>query len=128
VNGFLARALTFVGKPSEAIAVLERADVRDIGRLRGFGRRQPSMALPYVLTGNRVEAEALAVMHQDSPASLAIVCAALGDQDGALAALERVAVVQPHHVAPMLIDPEFAALRGDPRFIALRERFGLPSE
>jgi tetratricopeptide (TPR) repeat protein len=125
---YYGRALTYAGRPYEALAVLERIDGRHLGRLQGLAQRPQWLAQAYVLTGNRPNAEALIAQNQDSPSNLAIVYAALGDKDHAFAALERVAVAQPHHIPLMLVNPEFAVLRGDHRFSALRERFGLPPE
>ena len=79
------------------------------------------------MTGRRAEAATLAAEHADSPSNLATIYASLGDKDRAFEALERVAVVQPHHVGKILINPEMTVLRGDPRLTALRERFGLPA-
>ena len=56
-----------------------------------------------------------------------LIYAALGDKDRAFEALERMAVVEPQRVPTMLVYPEMAVLRGDPRLTALRERFGLPA-
>ncbi len=50
-------------------------------------------AVPRVLvcrTGRRADAEALAVAHKDSPSSLAVIYAALGDKDRTFEALEEV--------------------------------------
>ena len=79
------------------------------------------------MTGRRAEAETLAAEHEDSPSNLATIYASLGDKDRTFEALERVAVVQPHHLGRLLINPEMAVLRGEPRLAALRERFGLPA-
>jgi hypothetical protein len=42
-------------------------------------------------------------------------------------ALERMEVVEPHHVGRILLQPEIAANHGDPRFEALRTRLNLPA-
>ena len=57
---------------------------------------------------------------------LAVIYAALGDTDRAFEALDRAAVTVPHRVGNLLRDPEMAALRGDPRFDAVRKKLGLP--
>jgi hypothetical protein len=79
------------------------------------------------MTGRRAEAVTLAVEHNESPSNVATIYASLGDKDRTFEALERVAVVQPHHLGRILINPEMALLRGDPRLTALRARFGLPA-
>lgn len=87
------------------------------------------MVLAYVGLGMRAEAEALAAEHMDAaPSTLAWMYAALGDKDRAFAALERTAFVEPQRLPLLLVYPEMAFLRGDPRFASLRQRFRLPSQ
>jgi hypothetical protein len=106
---------------------MEKTDGRHLGRFRpGQSRRPPHLAYLFVATGRPGDAEALAVDHQGSPSSLAIIYAALGDKDRTFEALEQVAAVRPHHVGPLLKNPEMALLRGDPRLTALCARVGLP--
>ncbi len=127
VESWLGRALTFARKLAEAVVMLEKLDGHNLGRFKApRARRAPWLAQAYVMTGRRAEAEALAAEHEDSPSGLAIIYAALGDKDRTFEALEQMAVVQPHHVGRMLINPEMAVLRGDPRLAALRKKFGLP--
>jgi tetratricopeptide (TPR) repeat protein len=83
------------------------------------------MAHAYCLAGRRAEVERLAAAHDD-PFRLAVIYAALGDTARAFAALDRAAVTVPHRVGLLLKDPEMAALRGDPRFDAVRAKLGLP--
>ena len=45
--------------------------------------------------------------HRDSPVALAIIHAALGNNDGAFMALEQVAARQPHLIARLLIIPKW---------------------
>ena len=113
----LARALTFAGRPLEALRVLETR--------RAEPGVQHWMAHAYVLAGRRAEVERLAAAH-DHPFRLAVIYAALGDNDRAFEALDRAAVTVPHRVGLLLRDPEMAALRGDPRFDAVRKKLGLP--
>jgi predicted Zn-dependent protease len=129
VKVYLGRALTFAGRPAEALLVLENPDRRNLGRFKAQQTRGgPWLAKAYVMTGRRAETEALASEHKDFPSDLAIVHAALGNKDRTFEALARMAAVQPHHVGRMLINPEMAVLRGDPRLMALRKRFGLPTD
>jgi eukaryotic-like serine/threonine-protein kinase len=113
----LARALTFAGRPLEALRALETR--------RAEPGVQHWMAHAYVLAGRPAEVKKLAAAH-DQPFRLAVIYAALGETDRAFGALERAAVTVPHRVANLLRDPEMASLRGDPRFDAIRKTLGLP--
>jgi TolB-like protein/Tfp pilus assembly protein PilF len=127
VESWLGRALTFAGRPAEALPILEKLDGHNLGRFKApQARRAPWLAQAYVMTGRRAEAEALGAEHDDSPADRATIYAVLGDKDRAFEVLERLAVVQPHHIGSILRNPEMAVLRGDPRLTALRARFDLP--
>jgi tetratricopeptide (TPR) repeat protein len=127
VDSHLARALMFAGRPAEAIVLLEKLDGRHLGLAGKEKLPTPArLAQAYVMTGRRAEAEKLAVEYEDSPNNLAIVYAALGDKDRTFEALERMAVVQPHRVGLLLMYPEMALLRGDPRLAPFRKRLGLP--
>jgi TolB-like protein/predicted Zn-dependent protease len=117
VDIFLTRALALAGRPAEALRVLEPQK-----HLPGANYW---MAHAYVLDGRRAEAERLAAVH-DHPYRLAFIYAALGDKDRALEALDRAADVVPHRVSLLLLYPELAPLRGDPRFAAIRRKLGLP--
>ena len=125
---YLGRALTFAGRPTEALEPLERIDGRDLGRFKApRTRRSVWLAQPYVMVGRRAEAEALVMDHEDSDSSLAVIHAALGNTDHMFDALERMAVAEPHHVGRILLQPEIAARRTDPRLTAFRTRFNLPA-
>lgn len=124
----LGRALTFAGRPAEALALLENPDGRNLGRYRPSSAGRGWLAQPYVRMGRRAEAEALLAAPDDAPYRLAVIYAALGDKVRAFEMLERLAVVQQHQVGKILSSPEMTALRGDPRLTALRKRFGLPPE
>ena len=117
VDRSLARALTFAGRPLEALRVLETK--------RAEPGMQHWMARAYVMAGRRAEVERLAATH-DHPFRLAVIYAALGDKDRAFEALDRAAVRVPQRVGLLLRNPEMAALRGDPRFDAVRRKLRLP--
>ena len=118
----IARALTSAGRPADALLAFERSDVR-----MGRPRRNPGLALAYVLLGRRAEAEAVAAEHKDGdPYALAMIYTALGDKDRAFDALERLAVQKPHRVPRLLVQPMMAGLRSDPRWAPFRKRFNLP--
>jgi tetratricopeptide (TPR) repeat protein len=124
-DAHLARALMFGGRPAEALPLFDKMGSRRVGRSVA---RPPRLALAYVMLGRRAEAEQVAAEHTDGPPSvLAEIYAALGDKDRAFDALERMAVVEPQRLPIMLMYPEMAGLRGDPRLAALRVRFGLPA-
>jgi serine/threonine-protein kinase len=114
---FLARALTFAGRLPEALRLWERPKAEK--------RPHFWMAHAYVMAGRRAEVEKIAAA-ADHPLHLAIIYAALGDADRALLALDRAADILPQRVGLMMMFPELAALRGDPRFAAVRRKLGLP--
>jgi TolB-like protein/tRNA A-37 threonylcarbamoyl transferase component Bud32 len=114
---FLARALTFAGRLPEALRLWET--------WKGEPGRQFWMAHAYVMAGRRAEVEKIAAAN-DHPFRLAIIYAALGDDDRALLALDRAADMLPQRVGLLMMYPEMASLRGDPRFAAIRRKLGLP--
>lgn len=114
---FLARALTFAGRLAEALLLWDKHK-DDPGW-------QAWMAYAYVMAGRRAEVERMAAAH-DSPFRLVMVYAALGDMDRALRALDRAADILPQRVGLLLMHPETAPLRADPRFAAVRRKLGLP--
>ena len=118
IDWLLARALTFAGRPAEALAVSQEPS--------GMPPGTEWDAHAYVMAGRRDEAERLAARHQDYPHRRAIIYAALGDKDRTFEALDQLALLEPHRVVDLLSYPELSALRSDPRFAALRRRFGLP--
>jgi hypothetical protein len=56
---------------------------------------------------------------------VAKLCLALGDRNGALSWLERAVAEGSSYTRLTDVDPQFAVLRGDPRFEAVRKRIGL---
>jgi hypothetical protein len=117
VDRSLTRALTFAGRPLEALRVLETKKDRP--------GMQHWMARAYVMAGGRAQAERLAATHIH-PYRLAVIYAALGDNDRVFEALDEAIVRVPHRVVLLLQEPEMAALRGDPRFAAVRRKLRLP--
>jgi len=108
---YLARALMMAGRLSE-VSSLENTD-------------RMEKALVYVRTGQRAEAEKLVAV-MDSPYNEALVYAVMEDKERTFAALERVATTAPQRLGRVLMAPELAAVRGEPRVVALRKKFGLP--
>jgi adenylate cyclase len=117
-NLSLARALTFSGRPAEAIALWES---------RPKGDWQRWLAPAYVMLGRHAEVERLVEAHKNEhPYRQALIYAALGDKDRTFEALKRAAQILPHRTALLLLYPEMALLRGDPRLDALRKKLNLP--
>jgi serine/threonine protein kinase/tetratricopeptide (TPR) repeat protein len=111
VSFYLARALMITGRLADA-SLLERAG-------------PVCRAHAYTMTGQRAEAEKLAAA-MDNPYAEAMVYAFMGDKERTFEALERVATSAPHRLGRLLMAPELAGLRGNPRVVALRRKFGLP--
>ena len=114
---FLARALTFAGRLPEALRLWDGS--------KAVARPRFWMAHAYVMAGRRAEVEKIAAA-ADHPLHLAIIHAALGDDDRALLELDRAADILPQRVGLMMMYPEMASLRGDTRFAAIRRKLGLP--
>jgi len=85
---------------------------------RGF------LGLVYGLLGRRAEAEEFRKSEQH-PNHLALICAGLGDKDGVIEALYRMADMKDPRVHYYLIYPELSLIRGDPRLVSLKKRIGL---
>jgi eukaryotic-like serine/threonine-protein kinase len=111
VSMYLARALMMAGRLSE------------VSSLKNTGPMVT--ALVYVTTGQRAAAEKL-VAAMGNPYTEAIVYAVMVDEERTFGALERVANSAPQRLGRLLMSPEMRVLRGDPRVVALRKKFGLP--
>ena len=112
----------------EAVVSSER--LVQVGNARG----PLFLAAALATCGREVEARALLRQHEVGAASatpapllIAAVHAALGSNDRALAWLERGLRERDSALVGLAAAPEFAALAGEPRFQALRERIGIPS-
>jgi len=116
----LVRALTFGGRPADALAVFSPQDRENPGR-------KYWLAHAYVRAGRRADVEKWPDAHDDRyPYRQLMIHTALGDKDRTFDALERLAVREPHRVGLALAGPETAVLRGDLRLAAFRKKFGLP--
>jgi len=116
----LVRALTFGGKPADALAVWEPGYADNPGR-------KYWLAHAYVKTGRRADVEKWPETRDNHyPYRQLVIYTALGDKDRAFDALERATVTDPQRIGLILAFPETALLRGDPRLAAFRKRFGLP--
>jgi len=109
------RALLFNGDTAEAIRVLEARPPN----------RAPELGYAYAAVGRRADAEALARKAKDVPLTEAVIFAGLHDADRAFAALERAAAIGDPKIGAVLMYPELAVLRNDPRFGPFRRRLGL---
>jgi len=116
---FLGRALVFRGRIDEALALYDTMDAEQhpVPHYR---------AQAYVRAGRRADAERLAAENHQYAYRATMIYTALGDLDRAFEALDRTAAKEPQRVPLLLTWPEMAPLRADPRFAALRTRFGLP--
>lgn len=118
VDLFLARALALAGRTAEALAIFEGR--KEIGW-------QFWAAHAYVASGQRERVEAMLPLAQH-PFREAVLYTALGNKDRAFDALNRAAAAdsRPHRVVLLLVYPEMASLRDDPRYRALRTKLNLP--
>ena len=114
----LARALACRGRPNEALALYDAIDPAAAGvpHYRAYAD---------VRAGKRSDAERLATENARYPYRATIIYAALGDLDRAFEALGQTAEREPQRIPLLLTWPELAPLRSDPRFLAVRKRFGL---
>jgi eukaryotic-like serine/threonine-protein kinase len=115
----MVRALTFSGRPAEAVAFWEgQPKSRDWQRW---------LTPAYVMLGRHAEIERLVEAHKNEhPYRQALIYAALADKDRTFEALNRAAHIVPHRTASLLVYPEMAFLRGDPRLDAVRKKLKLP--
>ena len=114
----VGRTLLAQGRTTEAIQVMAELCCRGN---RGY------LGYAYARAGKTEEARQLLGKLAPNPFNEALVYAGLGDKQGTLEALERMAILGPVRVGRELAFPEFAAVRDDPRIYALRRRVGLPN-
>jgi serine/threonine protein kinase/tetratricopeptide (TPR) repeat protein len=113
----LARTLACRGRVEEALTLYDAMPSGGPPHYRAYA---------YIKAGRRSDAARLAVENDQYPYSATIIYAALGDRERAFEALERTAEREPQRVPLLLTWPEMAPLRADPRFAAVKRRFGLP--
>ncbi len=125
---YLGRILQAKGQLDSALAHYAAT-----GRLRQWVVTISSVGYVYALQGRRSEAESI-LARMDSmsrheyvtPLVIALVHAALGQRDSAIAWLERSVAERTHWLVWLRRDPRWDILRGDPRFEALAHQVGLP--
>ena len=125
VRHHLARLHVFRGEPAEAIRLLEGFNARAPGSLGNLGRA-------YALAGRTDDARAQIAQLQAMGTEgfgvgydIALIHAALGDREAALAALERALTDHSQMVGFINVDPGFDGIREEPRFRAVVNQLGL---
>ena len=121
----LARLHVLRGEPREAIGLLEGNDARAPGSFSNLGRA-------YALAGRASEARTEIARLQTLGAEgfgvgfdAALIHAALGEREPALAALESGLDDFSQMMLYLNVEPGFDTLRDEPRFKAVVERLGL---
>jgi TolB-like protein/Tfp pilus assembly protein PilF len=124
---YLARALEMKGLLQEAIAEYQKA-----GQLNENPLLLANIGRIYAVSGKK--AEALKILEQlkeisrksyVSPYCFVIVYLGLGEKDQAFQWLERAYRERVLDLSHLTVDPYFAGLRSDPRFIDLVRRIGI---
>jgi tetratricopeptide (TPR) repeat protein len=93
--------------------------------------RQIILGYALAMSGRRSEAQAILAKLKSpkkyvSPVELAILYVGLGDQEGAIALLERAYAAHDLQMQSLKVDPHYDSLRSDPRFQDMLRRVGLP--
>ncbi|HEY5022616.1 MAG TPA: tetratricopeptide repeat protein, partial [Gemmatimonadaceae bacterium] len=123
----LARVYVNLGRCPEALAALQNSADQPLTLLlgvRGYtyakcGRRAEARAELNRLLGRARAGEYV------SHYSLAVIQAGLGDDDQAISELEKAYVERAPALFVMKLEPAFARLRSDPRFVAVARKVGL---
>ena len=108
------------GKADQAIQILEpiwRDHLLDVGA--------EVLGVAYARVGRRGDAERVAAI-VPRPSSKVAIFAALRDKDRTFEMLDQMIPMGPARIGYILINPDYAFLRGDPRLKELRKRVGLP--
>jgi serine/threonine protein kinase/tetratricopeptide (TPR) repeat protein len=124
----LARVYVNLGRCPEALAALQHSADQPLTLLlgvRGYtyakcGRRADALAELNRLLGRARAGEYV------SHYALAVIQAGLGDDDQAIAELEKAYIERAPAIFVMKLEPAFARLRSDPRFAAVARKVGLP--
>jgi TolB-like protein/Flp pilus assembly protein TadD len=123
----LARVYVHMGRCAEALATLEQSVDQPAGILRG------TRGYTYAKCGRRAQALAeLQRLHNlakggeyVSHYGLAVIAAGLGDTEQAIAELQQGYTERVWAMYLIRLEPAFAVLRSDPRFVALVQKVGL---
>ncbi|GLC25098.1 serine/threonine-protein kinase [Roseisolibacter agri] len=129
-HGTLGTILLDLHREADALAAFERGRAVGDRDLSTAGMGVALARLGRIEEARRVRAqlEAEARTRYVVGDWMAKLCLALGDRDGALAWLARAADAGSAYTMFVDLDPDFAALRGDPRFEAVRRRVGLAGD
>jgi adenylate cyclase len=125
----LGQVFIMQGKYSDAVPELRRA----VELSNGCPRAVAELAMALAFSGDEAQArqlldslQATAKQRYVGQFDLALIHAALGEQETALTALERAFAEQSPSMSLLNWSPAFAKLRGLPRFVDLQRRSGLP--
>ena len=118
------------GKNQEAIAEFQKGVA-----LSGSDPDESiDLGFAYAVAGKKEEAKKILAKLKKkrehsfvSPASLGILCGALGEKDEAFAWLDKAYELRDPQLTYLKVGPKFAPLRSDPRFQNLLRRMGLPA-
>jgi Flp pilus assembly protein TadD len=124
----LGLAYQQTGQLSAAIAEFQRATQLETANPEAFA----ALVRGYAVAGRREDAqkglhELLARSQRERvpPYNLAVVYAALGDDDHAFAWLNKAYEERSFYLTGLKVDPDVDCLRADPRFAALLKKVGL---
>ena len=122
----LANAYVQVGKYEEAIFSYQTSI-----KLEETPTALIYLGRVYALSGKTIEAAAIldklkTTEKYVSPTELAILDAALGDEEEAFASLEKAFTERDFQLAFIKVEPAYDPLRGDPRFQELLRKVGFP--
>ena len=123
----LARVYINLGRCPDALAVLRNSVDQPLSLLRGV------RGYTYATCGRRADAEAefnrllgrARAGEYVSHYSLATIQAGLGNDDQAIAELEKAYIERAPAMFVMKLEPVFARLHSDPRFVAIARKVGL---
>lgn len=117
------------GQFDAAVAELRKA----VDLSHGTPMMISALAHAYARSGNKTEAEKLLVLlisdsrkEYVSPYYIAIIYAGLGDNDAAIAWLEKSLVDRSNGLVFLQVEPQLDGLRGNPSFVALQKKLGFP--
>jgi tetratricopeptide (TPR) repeat protein len=108
------------GKADQAVRILEPIWK---GQLLRMGAQ--SLGVAYAQAGRTEDAERIAALVPRLSNKM-VIFAVLGDKDRTFELLDQLIPTGPVRIGRILVDPDFASLRGDPRLKALRKKVGLP--
>ncbi len=127
----LARQLLAEGRRDEALVEARRLVAANPDNLHG----RATLGLCLGATGHSDEARALLARlenesrtHFVSALERARITAGLGDRDGTIGYLEQAVATRDGFLPFLADDEEFDFLRGDPRFVTIMRRIGIPPD